>query len=117
MIFIMKYEQGDLVLVKVIFSEGSGVKKRPAFIISDKYYNNHWQEVIITAIICNIDRLLAGDTKIQDWQKTELKYPSLVTGVIQTIKTNIIERKLGHLSESDFSKTQINLKKSFGFSW
>jgi len=45
-----------------------------------------------------------------------IKYPSLVTGIIQTIKTNIIERKLGNLSESDFSKTQVNLKKSLGFS-
>ena len=113
----MKYKQGDIVLVKVIFSEGSGVKKRPALIITnDKYYHNHRQEVIIAAITSNIDRILAGDTKIQDWQKAGLKYPSLVTGIIQTIKTNIIEWKLGHLSESDFSKTQINLKKSLGFS-
>ena len=33
----MKYKQGDVVLVEVILSEGSGVKKRPALIISDKY--------------------------------------------------------------------------------
>ncbi|MBU1291846.1 type II toxin-antitoxin system PemK/MazF family toxin [bacterium] len=38
----MKYKQGDVVLVKVIFSEGSGVKKRPSLIITnDKYYHNH----------------------------------------------------------------------------
>ena len=108
----MKYKQGEVVLVKVIFSEGSGVKKRPALIISDKYYHNHRQEVIISAITSNINRLLAGDTKIQDWQKVGLKYPSLVTGIIQTIKTNMIERKLGMLSERDFLEMQINLKKS-----
>jgi mRNA-degrading endonuclease toxin of MazEF toxin-antitoxin module len=111
----MKYRQGDVVLVKVIFSEGSGVKKRPALIVSDKYYHNHRQEVIISAITSNIDRLLSGDTKIQDWQKIGLKYPSLVTGIIQTIKTKMVERKLGKLSERDFLETQINLKKSLGF--
>lgn len=111
----MKYKQGDVVLVKVVFSEGSGVKKRPALIISDKYYHNHRQEVVVSAITSNINRLLAGDTKIQDWQKVGLKYPSLVTGIIQTIKTNMIERKLGKLSERDFLETQINLKKSLGF--
>jgi len=49
-IFTMKYKQGDVVLVEVIFSEGSGVKKRPALIISDKYYHNHRQEVVVSAI-------------------------------------------------------------------
>jgi len=55
---------------------------------------NHRQEIIIAAITSNIDRLLTGDTKIEDWQKSGLKYPSLVTGIIQTIKIDIIERKL-----------------------
>jgi len=111
----MKYKQGDVVLVKVIFSEDSGAKKRPALIISDKYYHTHRQEVIIAAITSNIDRLLAGDTKIRDWQKGGLKYPSLVAGIIQTIKINIIEKKLGKLSERDFLETKINIKKSLGF--
>jgi len=111
----MKYKQGDVVLVKIIFSEGSGVKKRPALIISDKYYHNHRQEVVVSAITSNIDRLLAGDTKIQDWQRVGLKYPSLITRIIQTIKTNMVERKLGKLSERDFLETQMNLKKSLGF--
>jgi len=110
----MKYKQGNVVLVKMIFSEGSGVKKRPAIIISDKYYHNHRQEVIIAAVTSNIDRLLPGDTKIEDWQEAGLKYPSLVTGIIQTLKMNIIERKLGHLSLHDFSTMQTNLKKSLG---
>jgi mRNA interferase MazF len=112
----MNYKQGNVVLVKIIFSEGSGVKKRPAIIISDKYYHNHKQEVIIAAVTSTIDRrLLPGDTKIEDWQEAGLKYPSLVTGIIQTLKINIIERKLGHLSLRDFSKIQTNLKKSLGF--
>jgi len=115
MIFTVKYKQGEVVLVKVVFSEGSGVKKRPALIVSDKYYHNYRQEVVIAAITSNIDRLLAGDTKIQDWQKARLKYPSLVTGIIQTIKINMIERKLGKLSERDVLETQINLRKSLGF--
>lgn len=79
-----------------------------------KYYHNHRQEVIIAAVTSNIDRLLPGDTKIEDWQEAGLKYPSLVTGIIQTLKMNTIGRKLGHLSLYDFSKIQKNLKKSLG---
>ena len=59
---MMNYKQGNVVLVKVIFTEGSGVKKRPALIISDEYYHNNRQEVLIAAITSNIDRVLPGDT-------------------------------------------------------
>jgi mRNA interferase MazF len=112
----MNYERGDVVLVKVVFSEGFGVKKRPALIISDEYFHNSREEIIIAAITSNIDRLLPGDTKIEDWQIAGLKYPSLVTGIIQTLKINIIERKLGKFSKTDFIKFQTNLKKSLGLS-
>ncbi len=110
----MNYKQGDIVLVKVIFSEGSGVKKRPALIISDKYYHNNRQEVIIAAITSNVERILPGDTKIKEWQQAGLKFPSLVTGIIQTLKIDIIEIKLGELSSPDFLKFQNNLKKLLG---
>ena len=63
----MSYKKGDIVLVKVIFSEGSGTKKRPALIISDEYYHNNRQKVIIAAITSNIERILPGDTKIKEW--------------------------------------------------
>jgi len=111
----MNYNRGDIVLVKVIFSEGTGIKKRPALVISNKYYHNHRNEVIIAAITSNIDRVLPGDTIIEDWQNSGLKCPSLVTGIIQTLKINIIEKKLGNLSPSDFIKFQDSLKKILGF--
>ncbi len=111
----MNYNQGDIVLVNVIFSEGSGVKKRPALIISDECYHNNRQEIIIAAITSNTERILPGDTKIKEWQKAGLKFPSLITGIIQTLKINIIERKLGKLALSDFLKYQSTLRKTLGF--
>ena len=112
----MNYKQSDIVLVNVIFSEGSGVKKRPALIISDEYYHNNRQEVIIAAITSNTERVLPGDKKIKDWQQAGLKFPSIVTGIIQTLKTDIIERKIGELANTDFVGFQNNLKKVLGFS-
>ena len=110
----MNYNKGDIVLVKVIFSEGSGIKKRPALIISSDYYHNKRREIIIAAITSNIERVLPGDIIIEDWKNSGLKYPSLITGIIQTMKINIIEKKLGTLSYSDFLKFQSNLKKILG---
>ncbi|MBA7628244.1 hypothetical protein ES703_35720 [subsurface metagenome] len=106
----MKYEQGDVVLVKVVFSERTGSKKRPALVISTENYHNSRQEVIIAAITNNIKRILKGDTSIENWQEAGLKFPSIVTGIIQTIKQNMIINKLGTLSDKDLQKVKKNIK-------
>ena len=111
----MTYKRGDIVLVRVVFSEGTGTKKRPALIISDEYYNSKRQEIIIAAITSNIKWVLPGDTKIQEWNKAGLKHPSLLTTIIQTIQEDMIDRRLGKLSSSDFLEYQSNLKKCLGF--
>lgn len=85
-----KYKRGDIVLVDFGFSEGTGAKKRPAKIISSDNYHKGRQEV-------------------------GLIYLSLVTGIIRTIKDNMIIHKLGTLLQQDFQKVQKNLGKAMGF--
>lgn len=108
------YKQGDVILVEFQFSEGSGSKKRPALILSAEGYHKTRQEVIIAAITSNIIRELFGDTKIENWKEAGLLRPSLVTGIIRTIKSNLILRKLGSLPKRDFLETQKNLKDVLG---
>jgi len=59
--------------------------------------------------------MLFGDTKIDKWREAGLIYPSLTTGIIRTIKVNVIIRKLGTLSKQEFQKVQNNLKKAMEF--
>jgi len=110
-----KYKRGDIVLVHFGFSEGKGSKKRPALIISSDNYHRSCQEVITVAITHNIKRALFGDTKIDEWKEAGLLYPSLVTGIIRTIKDSMIIHELGTLSQQDFRKVQENLRKAVGF--
>ena len=109
------YKWGDIVLVDFGFSEGAGSKKRPALIISSDNYHKGRQEVIVAAITSNIKRVLFGDTKIDRWKEAGLIYPSLVTGVIRTIKVSVIIHKLGALSKQDLQKVQKNLGKAIEF--
>ena len=109
------YKSGDVVLVEVVFSEGIGSKKRPALVISSNHYNRSRHEVVIAAITSNIKRELFGDTKIENWREAGLIYPSLVTAIVQTIKANMIVKKLGYLSQQDFNKVKNNLRKSMSF--
>lgn len=107
-----KYKSGDIVLLEVVFSEGTGSKHRPALIISSDEYHRNRQEVIIAAITSNIDRVLAGDTKLDFWKESGLLLPSVVAGIIQTMKSSMVIRKLGNLMGQDFQKVQSNLKKA-----
>ena len=110
-----KYKSGDVVLVEAAFSEGIGSKKRPALVISSNHYNRSRNEVIIAAITSNIKRELFGDTKIENWREAGLIYPSLVTAIVQTIRANMIVKKLGYLSQEDFNKVKNNFRKSMSF--
>jgi len=109
-----KYKRGDIILVNFGFSEEKGSKKRPALMISSDNYHKSRQEVIAVAITHNIKRVLSGDTRIDEWKKAGLLYPSLVTGIIRTIKNSIIVHKLGVLPQQDFQKVQENLRKAMG---
>jgi mRNA interferase MazF len=108
------YKCGDIVLTKVIFSEGHGVKKRPALVVSSQKYHKNRQEVIIAAITSNIYRSLIGDTRIKQWEEAGLLFPLTVTGIFQTIKRGMIEKRLGTLSKEDFQGVQENLKLALG---
>ena len=108
------YKQGDIVLVDFGFSERTGAKKRPVLIISSDNYHKNRQEVIIVAITSNTKRVLFGDTKIEEWEKAGLIYPSLVTGIMRTIKESMIIHKLGILSQQDFQKVRDNIRKTIG---
>ncbi|MFH1847142.1 MAG: type II toxin-antitoxin system PemK/MazF family toxin [Candidatus Omnitrophota bacterium] len=107
-----KYKCKDVVLVDVVFSDGSGIKKRPALVLSSNEYHKSRREVIIAAVTSNVHRVLCGDTKIKKWKEAGLLVPSLVTGIIQTITGKLINRKLGILEEEDFQKVQKSLKRA-----
>ncbi|MFH1877713.1 MAG: type II toxin-antitoxin system PemK/MazF family toxin [Candidatus Omnitrophota bacterium] len=109
-----QYNKGDVVLVDVIFSDGTGIKKRPALVISSEEYSKRRQDVIIAAVTSNIQRVLVGDTKLEKWKEAGLLFPSIVTGIIQTVKAAMITRKLGVLSKKDFQEAKKNLNNILG---
>lgn len=111
---MIKCKYGDIVLVNFGFSEGVGFKKRPALVVSSEAYNTNRQEVIILAVTSNIDRLFLGDTKIIQWKEAGLLYPSLVTGIMRTIKSDMIFRKIGEISQVDLNKVNENIRKIIG---
>jgi mRNA interferase MazF len=104
------YSRGDVVLVNFFFSDESGVKRRPALIISAARYQQKRQEAIVAAITSTVNRLLVGDHKMKDWNHAGLLHPSVVTGIIRTVKQDMIHRKLGAVSAGDQEAVEQKLR-------
>ncbi len=107
-------ERGDVVLISFIFSDETGERRRPAVIVSSDAYHQSRQEAIIAAITSRTDRILVGDHLISDWQEAGLLFPSTATGIIRTIKQDMIAKKLGTMPLRDMKGVESNLRDALG---
>jgi len=107
-------ERGDVVLVSFMFSDETGERRRPAVIVSSDAYHQSRQEAIIAAITSRTDRILVGDHLISDRQEAGLLFPSIATGIIRTIKQDMIAKKLGTMPLRDMTGIESNLRDALG---
>lgn len=108
------FTRQDVVLVDFLFSEDTGSKRRPVLVLSSPEYHQGRQEAVVAAITSNTGRILPGDHLMHDWENAGLPLPSVVTGIIRTIKQGMIGRRLGFVSEKDMSGIEVNLKGMLG---
>jgi mRNA interferase MazF len=104
--------RGDVVLVGFVFSDESGRKVRPALVITSSAYHRARREVILAAITSNVRRRLFADHLVADWKAAGLLFPSLVTGVVRTVKQTMITRKLGSLTTADMQAVERELRRA-----
>lgn len=104
------FRRGDVVLVSFVFPDQSGVKRRPALVVSAERYHRGRNEVILAAITSNVRRLLPGDTRLPGWKESGLIAPSVVTGIVRTVKQGAIARRLGNVSSRDMQPIDTSLR-------
>ena len=102
--------RGDIVLVRFVFADEKGAKHRPALILSSGRYHAGRREAILAAITSDVGRLLVGDYRIERWREAGLVAPSTVTGILRTVKQDMIVRPLGALPEADMQKVDRTLR-------
>jgi len=69
---------------------------------------------VVAAVTSNTSRILPGDHFMVDWENAGLPLPSVVTGIIRTIKQGMIDRKLGRVSDQDMASIEVNLRSMLG---
>lgn len=98
----MGHAFGEVVLVPFPFTDQSGVKKRPAVIVSSASYNANRRDLIIMAITSQVRQPLGfGEAIVSDWQTAGLIKPSVLKPVFTTIEQGLVVQTMGMLSSSD----------------
>ena len=98
----MAHAFGEVVLVPFPFTDQSGVKKRPAVVVSSSAYNVNRRDLIIMAITSQVRTPPGfGEATVADWQAAGLIKPSVLKPVFTTIAQGLVVRTMGTLSTSD----------------
>ena len=61
-----------------------------------------------------VGRLSVGDHLIEGWLEAGLPLPSVVTGILRTVKRDMIDDALGMLGQADLAAVERNLRASLG---
>jgi mRNA interferase MazF len=101
-------------LVGFVFADESGAKHRPALVLSSRACHQGRQEVVVAAVTSNVDRVLFGDCTLAGWKEAGLLFPSLVTGILRTIRMPMIHRRLGSVSSRELAAIDANLCNILG---
>jgi mRNA interferase MazF len=74
--------RNDVILVAYPFSDRTGVKVRPAVVVSGEHRS---QDVFVVPLTSKTDRLLDGEFSLADWQGAGLNAASVVKRGLCTI--------------------------------
>ncbi len=105
----LNFEQGDIVIAELLYSEQIGLKIRPALVISNTKYNKSSDDIILLKITSTEKKTKYDITlNAEDIENGKLKNESKIMvdnpvttykGVIQTKVGNITQTKLKEVKE------------------
>lgn len=113
------YNQGDVVLVSFPFTDLTSTKKRPALVVSARWFNERPEGDRVLAAITSVIRspLARDETLVPDSDLTQagLLKPSIVkAGKLFTLNENLIYKRLGTLPDESFRAVVARLEAILG---
>ena len=106
----MKFKSGDVVTVD--FPAVTGIKRRPAVVLSSQTYHANRPDVIVGLITSQTKNLGVTDYVLQDWQISGLRVPSVFRSFIVTLPPSANLVIIGKLSEQDWQGVKNCVKLS-----
>jgi mRNA-degrading endonuclease toxin of MazEF toxin-antitoxin module len=113
------FRRGQVVVVDVPFSNHSGVKPRPALVVSAEAFHRDLPDVIVCPISSRpryYRRPGRGDCPLRDWRVVGLQHPSTVRiSKLLAVDKQIVRRVLGEGSRRDVARVEAALMQALGF--
>jgi mRNA interferase MazF len=107
----MNLKSGDIITVD--FPAVTGVKRRPALILSSQTYHNIRPDIIIGLITTQTKGLGMTDYALQDWQSSGLRVASIFRSFIVTLPSSTNMILIGQLSDRDWQGVRGCIKIAF----
>ena len=104
----MTFNPGDVVTVD--FPGVTGIKRRPAVVLSSATYHANRPDVIVGLITTQTTELGVTDYVLQDWQAAGLRVASVFRSFIVTLPPTANLICIGQLSDADWQGVRACVK-------
>jgi mRNA interferase MazF len=104
------FNPGDVVTVD--FPGVTGVKRRPAVVLSSTTYHATRPDVIVGLITTQKTDLGSSDYALQDWAAAGLRVASIFRSFLVTLPPSANLVRIGHLSERDWKGVRACVKSA-----
>jgi mRNA interferase MazF len=101
------YSRNEVVLVRVVFSNQSGAKVRPAVVVSGPHVS---RDLFVVPLTSRTTGLLPGEFQLADWARAGLNVSSAVKRALVTVHENLVLKSLGALSPTDAESLEKSLR-------
>ena len=105
------YDRGDVVLAILPFSDLTGIKQRPAIVVSTPHPS---VDLLLLPLTSRLEHLQPGKFALTDWTAAGLLFPSVVKRGLFTLDKTRINRRFGHLSAADLQNLDTALRLWLG---
>ncbi len=105
------YDRGDVVLADLPFSDLSGMKRRPAVVVSAAHPST---DLFLLPLTSQTEHLQPGEFLLEDWHAAGLVSRSVVKRGIFTLEGGCVARRVGRLSAQDLARLEHALRSWLG---
>jgi len=105
----MSFSQGEILLVSMLFTDGSGAKRRPAMVVWDG-----GDDDLLVAPVTSHTVRSQRDVTLTRWQNAGLRLPSIVRlEKLATVGKSTVIRRLGQVEATDWTAIEPALNQFF----
>jgi mRNA interferase MazF len=110
------YNQGDILLIPIPFTDLSSSKRRPVLVISNSDYNEKTEDIIVVAVTSNLEeKEYSVIFKNNNMSEGYLKMDSCIRAdKIYTLSKTIVIKKFGAVKKEIIDGVKEKIKKMLG---